>query len=295
MTETIGFIGLGNMGSPMAINLLKAGYNMRVYNRDLSKTQTLVDAGAKRGVRPSDVVEHGGIVITMLANDEALEAVTLGIDGILTHLSPGGIHISMSTVSPDLARKMQKLHEQQGCHYVAAPVFGRPEAAAARQLWIAEAGHPEAKKRVRPILDALGQGIFDFGEEAANANVVKISGNFLLASAMEAMGEAFTLGEKNGVERTKMYELFTQTLFACPAYKSYGKRIAEKNFEPVGFTMQLALKDINLVLDSAKEVVSPMPLASHLSNRLLSGIARGRSDRDWSELSRGVLDDAGIE
>ncbi|GLV54550.1 putative oxidoreductase YfjR [Dictyobacter sp. S3.2.2.5] len=295
MSETIGFIGLGNMGHPMAINLLKAGYNLQVYNRDLSKTQDLVEAGAKRGTRPRDVVNHGSIVITMLANDEALEAVTLGNDGLLAHLGPGGIHLSMSTVSPAMARKMQQLHEQQDCTYVAAPVFGRPEAAAARQLWIAVAGKPEGKQRVRHILGTLGQGQFDFGEEAANANVVKISGNFMLAAAMEAMGEAFTLGEKNGIERSKMYELFTQTLFACPAYQSYGKRIAEKNFEPVGFTMQLALKDVNLVLDSAKEVQSPMPFASHLSNRLLSGLARGRADRDWSELSRGILDDAGIE
>ncbi|GHO82110.1 NAD(P)-dependent oxidoreductase [Dictyobacter formicarum] len=295
MSETIGFIGLGNMGHPMAINLLKAGYNLRVYNRDISKTQDLVVAGAKRGVRPRDAVEHGGIVITVVANDEALEAVTSGNDGLLAHLGPGGVHLSMSTVSPATARKMQQLHEQQDCFYVAAPVFGRPEAAAARQLWIAVAGKAEAKQRVHRILNVLGQGVFDFGEEAANANVVKISANFMLASAMETMGEAFTLGEKNGIDRTKMYEMFTQTLFACPAYQTYGKRIAEKNFEPVGFNMQLGLKDINLVLDSAKAAQSPMPFASQLSNRLLAGIARGRGERDWSELTRGISDDAGIE
>lgn len=295
MTETIGFIGLGNMGHPMAINLLKAGRDLRVYNRDASKAQDLVEAGARRGARPRDVVCHGGIVITMLANDEALEAVTLGRDGILAHLGPGGVHLSMSTLSPALAQKMQQLHTEQECFYVAAPVFGRPEAAAARQLWIAVAGQPQGKQRVRRILDILGQGQFDFGEEAANANVVKIGGNFMLAAAMEAMAEVFTLGEKSGVDRTKMYELYTRTLFACPAYQTYGKRIAEKNFEPVGFTMELGLKDINLVLDTAKAIQAPMPFASQLSNRLLSGIARGRGDRDWSELSRGISDDAGIE
>lgn len=295
MTESIGFIGLGNMGHPMAINVLKAGYNMKIYNRDLSKTEKIVEAGAKRGIRPDDVAERGGIVISMISNDEALKAVTLGHDGLLSHLGPGGVHVSMSTVSPELARKMHELHEKESCFYVAAPVFGRPEAAAARQLWIVEAGNTAAKERVRPVLEAMGQGIFDFGEDPSHANIVKISGNFLIASAMEAMGEVFTLAEKNGLDRTQVFSMLTQTMFGAPIYKNYGQKIAEKNFKPVGFPIQLALKDINLVLDAAEQAQMPMPFASQLHDRLLSGIAKGRGENDWTELTRGITDEAGIE
>ncbi|GCE31076.1 putative oxidoreductase YfjR [Dictyobacter alpinus] len=295
MSESIGFIGLGNMGQPMAINVLKAGYNMKVYNRDQRKAESITEAGARSGARPAEVVERGGIVITMLSNDEALKAVTLGHDGLLNYLGPGGVHISMSTVSPNLAREMHELHEKEGCSYVAAPVFGRPEAAESQQLWIVEAGNTAAKERIRPILEAIGQGIFDFGEDPAHANIVKISGNFLIAAAMESMGEVFALAEKSGIDRTQIFEMLTQTIFSSPIYKNYGKKIAEKNFQPVGFPMRLALKDVNLVLDSSEQVQSPMPFASQLHDRLLSGIAKGRGESDWAELTRGIADDAGIE
>lgn len=295
MSDAVGFIGLGNMGEPMAQSVLKAGYHVKVYNRDLSKTQRLVNAGAQRCVRPSDVVTAGGIVISMVANDAALEAVTLGQDGLLAHLGPGGIHLSMSTVSPELARRLSELHEQQGCTYIAAPVFGRPEAAAAKLLWIAVAGKAEAKERVQPVLEAIGQGIFDFGTEPFNANIVKISGNFLIASAMESVGEICVLAEKNGVDCTKLIDMLSQTLFSCPIYQGYGKKIAAKDFTPVGFQMKLGLKDINLVLNAAEQSQVPMPFASHLHDRFLSGIARGRGERDWMEITRGISDDAGTE
>jgi 3-hydroxyisobutyrate dehydrogenase-like beta-hydroxyacid dehydrogenase len=295
MSKHIGFIGLGSMGHPMAHNLLKAGYEVHVYNRSASKAKPLVEAGAHQAMSPQDVVEPGSIVITMVANDDALESVTLGSQGILERLGPNGIHLSMSTVSPTFAHKLAELHAQKGVAYVAAPVFGRPEAAAAQKLWIAIAGASTAKERVRPVLQALGQGIFDFGEEPERANIVKICGNFLIMSAMEAMGEALTLTEKNGIDRSAFIDMIGHTLFACPIYQNYGKMIAEKRFTPVGFQMRLGLKDINLFLDSADQVQAPMPLGNLLHDRLLSGVARGQGDVDWAEFTRFISQAAGIE
>jgi len=294
MSERLGFIGLGNMGQPMAAKLLKAGYLLSVYNRDVKKTEPLVHAGASRAERPRDAAKVGGIVITMVANDDALEAVTLGHDGLLESLDPGGIHLSMSTVSPSLAQKLTELHAAHHSTYIAAPVFGRPEAAAARQLWIAVAGDPVAKKRVRPVLDVLGQGIFDFGEEPYKANIVKISGNFLIASAMESLGEVFAVAEKNDIPRRSVIDMFSQTLFASPIYKNYGTKIAERSFDEVGFMLKLGLKDVDLLLDQAKQSQVPVPFASHLHNRMLGEIANGNGERDWMELTRGIDRDAGL-
>ena len=294
MNERIGFIGLGNMGQPIASNLLKAGYDLHVYNRDASKAAPLIVQGAQQGLRPGEVVELGGIVITMLADDAALEQVTLGEDGILKRLGPGGVHISMSTVSPAIARRMADLHAQHGCAYVAAPVFGRPEAAAAKKLWICLAGAPAARERVHPILQTIGQGLFDFGEDPAMANVVKLCGNFLIGSAMEAMAEALTLAEKNGIERTAVINMFGQTLFACPIYQNYGKMIAEKRYTPVGFHMSLALKDLTLLLNAAQQATIALPIADIVHDRLLTGVAKGRGEMDWTALSTLVSEDAGL-
>lgn len=294
MAESIGFIGLGNMGQPMARNLLKAGFKLRVYNRNPSRAEPLVAQGAQQVFRPNEVVEPGSMVITMVANDSALESVVSGENGLLERLGPGGIHLSMSTVSPATARQLAELHEKHGSSYVAAPVFGRPQAAAAQQLWIAVSGPPAAKERVQPLLHALGQGVFDFGEEPGAANVIKLSGNFLIASAMEAMAEALTLAEKNGIDRSKVIDMFGQTLFSCSIYQNYGKAIAEKRYTPAGFYLSLGLKDVSLVLQTADNAKMPMPLASLLHDRLMAGVARGREEMDWSALSLGVSEDAGL-
>ena len=294
-SETVGFIGLGMMGSPMASNILKAGYNLRVYNRSPRKAEALVSAGAQRGEQPGDVVEAGGIVVSMVANDEALESVTLGEQGILSRLGPGGVHISMSTIAPALARRMAELHRQRSCAYVAAPVFGRPEAAAAQKLWICVAGDEAAKERVRPVLQAMGQGIFDFGTNPAHANLVKVCGNFLINSAMEAMAEAMALAEKDGVDRSAFIDFFGQTLFACSIYQNYGRMIAEKRYTPVGFQMQLGLKDNKLVREAAEQARVPMPYASLNHDRLIAGVARGRGEDDWASLARLVDESAGLE
>lgn len=294
MSETIGFIGLGNMGQPISTNILKAGFALRVYNRSAHKAQPLVEQGAQQVSRPRDVVEAGGIVVSMVANDSALESITLGEDGILARLGPGGVHISMSTIAPATARRLSELHAERECAYVAAPVFGRPEAAAAGKLWIVSAGAQAAKERVRPILEAIGQKTFDFGEAPEAASLVKVTGNFLIAAAMEAMAEALTLAEKNGVERTAVIEMLSQTIFASTIYQNYGRSIANKQYTPVGFEMQLGLKDVNLALQTAAQSSVPMPLASLLHDRLLTGVAKGRAEMDWMALALGVSEDAGL-
>jgi 3-hydroxyisobutyrate dehydrogenase-like beta-hydroxyacid dehydrogenase len=240
-------------------------------------------------------VEPGGIVITSLANDQALEEVVLGENGILSKLGTDGIHLSMSTVSPATAQKLAQLHQQQGSHYLASPVFGRPDAVVARKLWICLSGNGAAKERVRPMLDKLGQGVFDFGEEAGSANVVKIAGNFLIISAIEAMAEAFTLAEKNGIDRTQIANLFAQTLFACPIYQNYGHAIAQQQYEPAGFKLSLGLKDVTLALQTARESHMPLPLASLLHDRLIAAVARGKGDIDWTGLALSISEESGIK
>lgn len=282
--KSIGFIGLGKMGSAMAGNLLKAGFTLQVYNRTPEKASALKAQGARLVRQPGDAAEPGGIVITMLANDRAVEDVVDGDRGFVERLGPEGIHLSMSTVSPRLARRLAEQHRRYGVEYVAAPVFGRPEAAAARKLWICLSGSPMSKQRVRPILDSIGQGTFDFGEEPAAAHVVKLAGNFLLASAIEALAEALVLGEKNGIDRSKLADMLSSTLFACPAYQTYGRAIAQQRFRPAGFTVELGLKDIDLVLQTGADSTTPLPLASLLHDRFLAAVAKGRGELDWSSV-----------
>jgi len=241
------------------------------------------------------VVESDGIVITMLANDRALEEVVVGENGILDKLGSGGIHLSMSTVLPATAHNLAQQHERRGANYLAAPVFGRPDAAAARKLWISLSGNEAAKEQVMPLLNVLGQEVFDFGEDVGAANVVKLAGNFLIISAIEAMAEAFTLAEKNGIERTKIADLLTQTLFACPVYQNYGRMIAQEQYEPAGFKLSLGLKDVTLALQTARASQMPMPLPSLLHDRLMAAVAKGRGDIDWTGLALGVSEEAGIK
>ncbi|UOF92955.1 NAD(P)-dependent oxidoreductase [Fodinisporobacter ferrooxydans] len=295
MNETIGFIGLGNMGQPMVRNLLKAGFAVKVYNRTPNKAKDAVAAGAQQVNRPSDAATAGGIVITMVANDQALEDVVYGVDGFGEKLGPGGIHLSMSTIAPETSRKLAAYHQQQGCQYIASPVFGRPEAAAAQKLFVLSSGPKEAKERVRPLQEALGQRVFDIGEEPGNANVIKLGGNFMIMAAMEAMAESFNLAEKNGVDRKLAAEIYASTLFNCTIYQGYGQMIAKKIFEPAGFQLALGLKDCNLVLEEANATKTPMPLASLLHDRLLSSVAKGRENQDWSALTRIAAEDAGLE
>jgi 3-hydroxyisobutyrate dehydrogenase-like beta-hydroxyacid dehydrogenase len=295
MAQEIGFIGLGAMGAPMAANLIGAGFSLTVYNRTASKAEPLVQKGAHRAKRASDTARPGGIVVTMVSDDAALEELVLGEAALARRLAPGGIQLSMSTVSPAASRRLAAIHAEAGSTLVAAPVFGRPEAAAARRLWICISGPPAARAAVRPLLDAMGQAVFDFGEDAGAANVVKISGNFLIAAAMEAMAEALVMAEKSGVDRAATIEMLSKSLFACPVYQGYGAAIARRRHSPAGFRLPLGAKDVDLVLKTAREVKAPMPVASLLRDRFLGALAKGRAELDWSAIALGARDDAGLE
>jgi 3-hydroxyisobutyrate dehydrogenase-like beta-hydroxyacid dehydrogenase len=290
----IGFIGLGSMGLPMASNLLAADHKLRVYNRTASKADPLVKGGAELMSTSAAVASPGGIVITMVADDAALDAMVVGVDTIAHRLAPGGIHISMSTIAPATSRKLAQYHAENGSLYVAAPVFGRPEAAAAKRLWTCVSGPQHAKQRIAPILDAMGQKTFDFGEEIGAANAVKLSGNFMIAAAMEAMAEALAMLEKSGVDRVAAIEMLSSTLFACPVYQGYGTAIAHMRHTPAGFRLPLGLKDVELVLKTGGEVRAPMPMADLLRDRFLSSIAKGRGEMDWSAAALVARDDAGL-
>jgi 3-hydroxyisobutyrate dehydrogenase-like beta-hydroxyacid dehydrogenase len=282
------------MGQAMAQRLLAAGFPLSVYNRTQRNADDLVAAGARRALTPADAVTPGGIVITMVANDAALEAVTIGAGGFLERLGRGGIHLSMSTIGPDLAGRLDAAQSALDSHYLAAPVFGRPNAAAAGALSIALSGDERAKERVKPVLAALGKGVYDFGSEPSAAHTVKIGGNFLIAAAIESLSEAFALMAKNGIDRAAFHNLLASTLFDCPIYRNYGSYILSEQFSPPGFTLELGNKDIELALAAGKASLAPMPLASLIHDRMLAGLAKGRGDLDWTAISLQALEDAGI-
>lgn len=264
MHETIGFIGLGALGQPIAHNVLKAGYPLKIYNRTASKTEAFKALGAEIVSRPAEAVTPGGIIVTVVSDDAALEEVVMS-EGFLTSLGAGGIHISMSTVSPAIAKSLAALHTQHGSFFVEAPVFGRPEAAAAQLLWICTAGSVEAKARVRPVLEAMGQGIFDFGTEIGAALTVKLCGNFLGSAATRAMKEALVMVQKGGGDPAKVIDMLTQTLFAAPIYQSYGKLIAQdpEHFSQGVFSW-MPIKDLALFQEAAGQVGAQAKLAHFL-------------------------------
>ena len=292
--DNIGFIGLGLMGLPMASNLIKAGHRVTLYNRSAEKARPLVEQGAKLAQHPRDVASEAGIVFTMVGDDRALEDVTIGPEGFGVRLGKDGIHVCMATVSPDISRRMVAWHAQHGSHYVAAPVFGRPPAAAAAKLWILCAGASAPKARVQPLLQALGQGIFDFGEDPGAANVVKVAGNFLISCVIEGLAEALTVGEKNGIDRQAMADCYVKTLFPCPLYQNYAPMVVAGGAKDVGFALRLGLKDNDLVLATAEKAAVPMPFASVLHDRFVSAVARGRGDADWTAIVANVAEDAGL-
>jgi len=277
----IGFVGLGNMGSGMASNLLEAGHRVTAYNRSTDKVDLLV----ARGAQPARTVAEacgGEVVVSMLANDDAVEAVTFGGDGILANLAAGAVHVSSSTISVGLAERLVAAHAEAGQRFVAAPVFGRPEAAAAAKLFVVAAGDPDAVARVSPVFDAIGQRTFVIAEDPTAASLVKISGNFLIASVIESLGEAMALVAKAGVDKEQYLDILTSTLFDAPVYRTYGGLIAREEFEPAGFAATLGLKDVRLALAAGEELRVPLPVASLLRDRFLTLLATGGGDLDWS-------------
>lgn len=288
----IGFIGLGHMGAAMAANLARAGHDVAVYNRTPGKTKALVDLGAHAETEVSAVC-HGDVVITMLADDAAVESVAFGAQGIVASLPKGAIHISASTISVALSDRLAAAHQSAGQRYVAAPVFGRPEAAAEAKLFIVTAGETSAVAACMPLFQVLGQRTFVMSDHPSSANLVKLSGNFLIASVIEALGEAMALVSKGGIDRHAYLDLLTSTLFNAPVYKTYGTLIAEGKFEPAGFAAPLGQKDIRLTLAAAEQLRVPMPLASLLRDRFLTLLAHGGDALDWSAIGQLASKDAG--
>jgi len=269
MNDTIGFIGLGRLGLPVATNLLSAGYTLRVYNRTTSKAEPLVARGAELATTPADAVFPGGIVITILWDDTSLESVVMS-DGFLERLGPEGIHVSMTTVSPEMARKLAAVHARHGSAFVEATIFGRPEAAVDRNLIVPIAGPRREKERVRPLLEAMGaREIFDFGEETGAAALVKLVGNFLIVSAGHSMREALSVARDFGVDPKAVVDMLTSTLFSAPIYQSYGKRIVEHS-APFGQS-PIPLKDVDLFRRTAEKSKSSTPIAAVLHSLLTTG------------------------
>ena len=291
---SIGVIGLGGMGGGIASRLLDTGHKVTVWNRSKAAAEPFVARGASLAASPADAVAPGGIVITMVANDAALESVVAGDGGFLDRLGDGGIHISSSTISVALARSLAERHAARGSHFVAAPVFGRPTAAASGKLWIMQSGAAAAKARVRPVLEALSQSIHDLGEAPDAAPVGKIAGNFMIAAATEAMGEAFALLTKSGADARVWHDMISSTIFACPIYANYGRFILDEAFSPPGFKLTLGAKDIGLALAAGAERQVPMPFANILRDRFLTSVAQGRSDLDWTSIALNAAADAGL-
>jgi 3-hydroxyisobutyrate dehydrogenase-like beta-hydroxyacid dehydrogenase len=288
----VGFIGLGHMGAGMAASLLKAGHDVTVYNRTRSKVETLVAQGARAAASVSNAC-RGDAVLTMLADDGAVESVVFSRSGIIDSLPAGAIHISSSTISVALSERLEAAHANAGQLFVAAPVIGRPDAAAAGQLFVVAAGAADAVKAAASLFDAIGQKTFVVSETPKAGNLVKLSGNFLIASVIESVGEAMALIGKAGIDRRQYLDILTSTLFDASVYKTYGGLIAEGKFEPAGFAAPLGQKDIRLTLAAAEDLRVPMPLASLLRDRFLTLLAHGGDKLDWSAIGRIAATDAG--
>ena len=288
----VGFIGLGRMGVGMAANLLQAGHQVTVYNRTPDKASALLAQGAKAAAKVADAC-RGEAVITMLTNDEAVESVAFGKDGIISTLPAGAVHVSSSTISVALSEKLTQAHAKAGQRFVSAPVFGRPKAAAAGELNIVVGGEPAAVKAATSLFEAMGQKTYVLSESPKAANLVKLSGNFLIASVIESLGEALALVGKGGVDRGQFMEMLTSSIFSAPIYKVYGGLIVSGEFEPAGFAAPLGQKDIRLTLAAAEELRVPMPLASLLRDRFLTLLAQGGDHLDWAAISELAAKDAG--
>ena len=281
----MGFIGLGAMGEPIARNLIKAGHVLKVYNRTRNRAEALAGQGTTVVDTPAAACT-AGVVASMLADDAAVEGVVFGDNGVLAGLPRGGVHISHSTISVNLSRRLADAHRQRGQLFIAAPVFGRPDAAQAGRLIVVAAGPPEAVERCHPVLEAIGRKLFVIGTDAPAANTVKLGGNFLIASMLETLGEAIALMRKSGVDPATFLEIMVGSFFQSPVYENYGKIIAEQRYEPAGFKLRLGLKDVRLMMAAADEAGAPMPIASLIRDNLISGIAQGLGDLDWSAVAR---------
>jgi 3-hydroxyisobutyrate dehydrogenase-like beta-hydroxyacid dehydrogenase len=289
----LGFIGLGKMGIGIAHNLIRAGHKLTVFNRTRAKAEDVASEGARVARSPAEACQNADAVLSMLADDQAVEQVVFGEDGVLSGLPKGSTHISHSTISTALARKLAREHQTRGQGYLSVPVFGRPEAAEGKRLLTVAAGDEALIARFRPLFDAIGRQTFVTGCEAWQANAVKLCGNFMIASMLESFGEAFATLRKSKVPPDVFLEIMN-SLFASPVYAGYGRAIAQESFEPAGFGLRLGLKDVRLALAAAEECGAPMPIASLVRDHFIDAIAHGEGDLDWSAIGRVPARHAGL-
>jgi 3-hydroxyisobutyrate dehydrogenase-like beta-hydroxyacid dehydrogenase len=290
----IGFIGLGHMGQPMARNLIRAGHEVTVYNRNRNAADLLAKEGARVADSPAKASHGQEIVITMLADDSAVESVVLGTHGVIEGLPAGSLHVSMSTISPDLSQRLSAAHSERGQQYMAATVFGRPEAAAAAKLFIVAAGAGGTLERTKPVFEVLGQRTFIVGERPEHSNWIKLFGNFLITCVMESLGEVFAAARKAEINPSTVFDVMSGSMFGAPAYNTYGPKIINEQFSPAGFKLPLGLKDNRLVLQAAEKVAAPMPFANIVRDRFLSAIANGYDELDWSAMTLIIAQSAGL-
>jgi 3-hydroxyisobutyrate dehydrogenase-like beta-hydroxyacid dehydrogenase len=290
----VGFLGLGSMGREMARNLIKAGHSLTVYNKTQSRADELASLGAKVARTPGQAASDAEAIITMVADDAAIEAIVLGHNAALEALPAGAVHIAMSTMSVAISRRLVAAHRERQQHFVSAPVFGRPDAAEAKKLVIAAAGPADQIARCQPLFDAMGQKTYIVGDDPPAANVIKVAGNFLITVVIESLGESFALIKKSGVDPNKFLEVLTGSLFSAPVYRTYGPMVAADNFEPVGFRMALGMKDNRLALAAAEDAGVPLPLASLIRDRMISATAQGMGEADWAAIARLSLKEAGL-
>lgn len=288
----IGFMGLGLMGRGMAGRLLEAGHAVTVYNRSAAPAEALRARGAQVAASPLELCD-ADIVISMLADDTAVESVCIA-SGFVGRLRAGSLHVNMATVSLRLARRLADLHREAGSEYAAAPVFGRPAAAEKGQLDIVAGGSAAALARCEPLFAAMGKHVFIAGTEPATANVVKIARNYMLAAAVQSMGEAFALVRKSGVDAGAFYELVTSTSFTGPSYRNYGKLMVERNFDNASFTLKLGLKDVELALAAGGDTQVPLPMAGVIREQNIGALNRGMGDKDWAVMGDYIAERAGL-
>jgi 3-hydroxyisobutyrate dehydrogenase-like beta-hydroxyacid dehydrogenase len=289
----VGFIGLGNMGMPMARNLIRAGHSLTVHNRTSGRAEQLAADGARVAGSAAEAARGAEVVVTMLADDQVLSSVVFE-QGVLDAMSPGAIHLGMSTIGVGFSRRLAEAHAAAGQGYVAGPVFGRPDAAAAARLWVVAAGAAPDIDACRPLMEAVGRAVSVVGADPWVANVVKVTGNLLIASTIEALGEAFALQRKWGVTPRSFLEVVNGALFNSPLYANYGGLIADEKYEPAGFRLRLGLKDTRLALEAADAVSVPLPLASLLRDHFLAAVANGKGDMDWAALALLAAENAGL-
>jgi 3-hydroxyisobutyrate dehydrogenase-like beta-hydroxyacid dehydrogenase len=289
----VAFLGLGRMGEPMARRLAGA-FELTVFNRDIAKARPFQALGARVAGSVREAVVDAEIVVTMLADDGAEAALAFGAGGLVEAMAPGAIHVSMSTIGVDTSDRLSEAHRSAGQGYVAAPVFGRPPAAAAGQLWILAAGPGEQVARCGTLFEALGQGVFPLGERASTAHAMKLAGNTMLVTLLESLSEVFAYGEKAGVAPETTLKILNTALLKSPLAEAYGGAVVKGLFEPAGFALRLGLKDVSLALRAAEGFQAPMPIASVLRDRLLAATAKGYGDQDLAALSRLSREEAGL-